>query len=78
MFVTKIDNRTVSHCFKGALLGQTILATESTLKIMKNDFYFTRKALFLLKILQFFSGLFRHVSKRLVRLISNFMTSQPC
>ena len=42
--------------FKGALsgLGQ-FLATESPLKMMKNAFYFTSKALFVLKIFKFLS-----------------------
>ena len=36
---------------KGALSGlRQILATESPLKMMKNDFYFTLKAHFILKI----------------------------
>ena len=30
-----------------------VLATESPLKVMKNAFYFTSKALFVLKILKF-------------------------
>ena len=57
---------TQSHSFKGALsgLGQ-FLATESPLKMMKNGFYFTSKALVVLKIFKFLSWLFSHVSKRL-------------
>ena len=40
--------------FKGALSGlRQFLATESTLEIMKNAFYFTQKALFFLKIFKF-------------------------
>ena len=40
---------------KGELLGLgQFLATKSLLKMMKNDFYFTLKALFVLKILNFF------------------------
>ena len=36
--------------FKGALSGlRQILATEITLEMMKNAFYFTSKALFVLK-----------------------------
>ena len=44
-------------CFKGALSGlRQILATVSSLKMMKNAFYFTLlKTIFVLKILQFFS-----------------------
>ena len=40
-------------CFKGALSG--LLPTESPLKMMKNAFYFTSKALFVLKIFKFLS-----------------------
>ena len=51
---------------KGALSGlRQLLATESPLKMMKNAFYFTSKALFVLNIFKFLSGLFGHVSKRL-------------
>ena len=70
-----------SFKLKGALSGlKQFMATESRLKTMKNTFYFTSKALFVLKIFKFLSWLFGHVVKRLVRkirLISNFMTSQP-
>ena len=46
-----------SSCFKGALSGlRHVLANESPLKMMKNAFYFTSKALF---------GLVGHVAKRL-------------
>ena len=41
------------------------LATESPLQMMKNTFYSTSKALFVLKIFKFLSGIFRHVSKLL-------------
>ena len=37
------------------------LITEIPLKMMKNAFYFTLKALFVLKIFKFLSWLFRHV-----------------
>ena len=41
---------------KGALSGlRQFLATESPLKMMKNAFYFTSKALFVLKIFKFLS-----------------------
>ena len=44
------------HYFKGALSGlRQYLATESPLKIMKNAFYFTSKASFVLKIFKFLS-----------------------
>ena len=41
------------------------MASESFFKKMKNAFYFTLKALFVLKIFQFLSWLFGHVRKRL-------------
>ena len=41
------------------------MATESSLKMMKNVFYFTSKALFVLKIFEFLSWLFGLVAKRL-------------
>ena len=51
---------------KGALSGlRQLLATESPLKMMKNTFYFTLKALFVLKIFKFLSLLSGHVEKRL-------------
>ena len=50
--------------FKGALSGlRQLLATESPLKMMKNAFYFTLKALFVLKIFKFLSSIFGHVEK---------------
>ena len=42
--------------FTGAFSGlRQFLATESLLKMMKNAFYFTSKALFILKIFKFLS-----------------------
>ena len=42
--------------FKGALSGlRQFLAAETPLKMMKNAFYFTSKALFVLKIFKFLS-----------------------
>ena len=42
--------------FKGTLSGlRQFLATESSLKMMKNAFYVTSKALFVLKIFKFLS-----------------------
>ena len=39
------------HIFKGTLSGlRQFLAAESSLKMMENAFYFTSKALFVLKI----------------------------
>ena len=42
-----------------------VLTTESPLKMMKNAFYFTLKALFVLKIFKYLFRLFRHVKRRL-------------
>ena len=48
--------RTRQNLFKGALSGlRQFLATESPLKIMKNPFYFTSKAVSVLKIFKFLS-----------------------
>ena len=55
-------------------------ATESPLKMIKNAFYFTSKALFVLKIFKFLSSLFGHVSQRLDqkdKVNFKFITSQP-
>ena len=52
--------------FKGTLSGLTqFLASENPSKMMKNAFYFTLKALFVLKIFKFLSWLFGHAEKRL-------------
>ena len=56
------------RCFKhkGALSGlRQNLTTESPLKMMNNAFYFTLKALFVLKMFKLLSWLFGHVLKRL-------------
>ena len=50
---------------KGTLRSETILATKISLKIMRNAFYFTSKALFILKIFKLLSWLFGHVAKHL-------------
>ena len=67
--------------FKGTLSGlKQFLATESPLKMMKNAFYFTSEALFILKSLNFcldFLFLYRNGLIKKVRLISNFMTLHP-
>ena len=66
--------------FKGALSGpRQVFATESPLKMMKNALYFTSKALFVLKILKFLSGLLvmrKSGLRKKVRLISKFVTQQ--
>ena len=46
----------IATALKGALAGlRQFLATENPLKMMKNTFYFTSKALFILKIFKFLS-----------------------
>ena len=51
---------------KGALSGlRQFFATKSPLKMTENAFYFTSKALFVLKIFKFLSRLFGNVVKRL-------------
>ena len=51
---------------EGALkVLRQFLTTESPLKMMKNAFCFTLKALFVLEIFRFLSRLFGHVEKRL-------------
>ena len=51
---------------KGALSGlRQLLAAESPLKRMKNAFYFTSKAVFVLKMFNFLSWVYVHVAKRL-------------
>ena len=61
---------------KSALSGlRQFLPAEGPLKMTKNTFYFTSKALFVLKIFKFLfwqNGLIRKI-----RLILNFITSQP-
>ena len=54
MHFTKCESKKKS--IKGAISGlRQFLATESPLKMMKNGFYFTLKALFVLKIFKFLS-----------------------
>ena len=49
--------------------------------MMKNAFYFNLKALFVLKIFTFLSGLIGHIEKncliRKIRFISKIVTPQP-
>ena len=63
------DNTLMKHCgynLKGTLSSlRSFLATESLLKIMQNAFYFTLKAILVLKIFKFLFWHFGHVEKRL-------------
>ena len=71
----------MSTMFKGAFSGlRKFLAAEDPLKMMKNAFCSTSKALFVLKLSIFLPWLYVHEANgllRTVRLISNFTTSQP-
>ena len=61
-----ISNQDNLISLKGGLSGlRPCLTTETPLKMMKNVFYFTLKALFVLKIFKFLSWLFGHLEKRL-------------
>ena len=55
------------YSVKGALsgLGRFLATEKSPIKLIKNAFYITLKALFVLKVLKFLSWLFGHVGKRL-------------
>ena len=85
VFFLKILTNFITACFckmlKGALSGlRQFLATESPLKMMKNAFYFTSKALFVLKIFKFcleFLVMYQNGLIKTIRIISNFMTSRP-
>ena len=56
--------KSFSKYIKGALLGLIqVLITENPLKMMKNAFYFSLKALFVFKIFKFLLSLFIHVEK---------------
>ena len=59
---------TLQLCFsfikRRILRSETIFATESPLKIMKNAYYFNLKALFVLKTFIFLLWLFGHVQKQ--------------
>ena len=60
------DILTFSLFVKGALSGlRQFLATESPLKMVKDAFYFTLKALFAHKIFKFLSSIFAHAEKPL-------------
>ena len=53
---SKISEKLLFKQIKGPLLGlRQFLTTESPLNMMKNNFYFILKALFVLKIFKFFS-----------------------
>ena len=63
---TEHMNQTILLMLKGTLSGlRRFLATESLLKTVRNAFYFTLKALFVLQIFKILSWLFGHVTKRL-------------
>ena len=70
----------LKYVFKGPLSGlRQFLAIESPLKMMKNAFYFTSKALLVLKIFKSCLDLlvmYRNGLIKKMKIISNFMTSQ--
>ena len=80
-FIVVIRRRNQPLLFIGALSClRQFMVTESSLKMMKNAFYFTLKTLFLLKIFKILSWLFGHVENgliRKIRLILKIMLSQP-
>ena len=54
LFPDQCEIAKLNPLFKRSLSGlRQLLATESPLKMMKNAFYFTLKALFIIKILKF-------------------------
>ena len=67
------------NSLKGALKGlKQFLTIESPLKVMKNAFYFTVKALIVVKVFKLLFWLFGHVKNDLIRtIISKFVTSRP-
>ena len=71
----------ITAIFKVALSGlRQFLTTESPLKMIKSAFYFTSKALSVLKIFKFLSSylvMYQNGLIKKIRLISNFMTLQP-
>ena len=62
MFSSKIFIIDIKDAISGL---RQLLATERPLKAMKNAFYFTLRALFLLKIFKFLFWLLSHVEKKL-------------
>ena len=61
----QIDSRQIDSTVYGnySSTHSLFLATEGPLKMIKNVFYFTLKARFVLKIFKFLSCLFSHVEK---------------
>ena len=58
----------MSSLFKDTLSGQRqVLVTETPFKLMKYAFYFTSKALLVLKIFKLLSRLIGHIAKRLYK-----------
>ena len=68
MWLVALLGRYSYFWFKGALSGlRQFLAAESPLKMTRNVFYFTSKALFVLKIFKFLSLLFGHAAKQFAK-----------
>ena len=87
MYLYKNEKNEVSVLEKVLKVGlspfkKIIFFNDSPLKMMKNAIYFILKPLFVLKTFKFFVLTFWACRKndliRKMRLISKFMTSQPC
>ena len=75
MYFSYIDASVIKGPFSGL---RQFLATKCPLKMMKNAFYFTLKALFVLEIFKFLSLHFSQVKNRLdlkAKVNFKFMTS---
>ena len=77
----KIISENIVTIIKGAVSGlKLFLATESSLKMMKNSFISTQKLFSFSRYLCFCLDIlvmYRNGLIKNIRLISNFMTSQP-
>ena len=83
--IIEMPNLSIANFKVGLSPSKNILFyffNESSLKMMKNAFYFILKALFVLKIFKFLSWHLGHVEKtayiiKKIKLISKFLTSEP-
>ena len=66
LVILGFDGTNILQHLKGVLLSlRQFLASENSLKIMKNDFYLTLKSLLALKISKFLSWVFCHIEKQI-------------
>ena len=78
LYLTKSKFYYFKFVLKSALSSlRQFLITESPLKMMKNTFYFTLKALLVLNFCLEFSVMSKNNFIRKIKLILNLMTSQP-